>query len=653
MPASPSTPVTTDGAARIDPPTRKATQSPARDDVCCIFVHAGAGYHSLQNERIHLEACNDAAQVAMLILRNGGSACDAVEMAVKILEDREITNAGYGSNLAMDGVVECDASIVDHHGRSGAVGAVAQIKNPISLARLVLRHTMQTLTLRRVPPNLLVSQGATDFAYEMGVPVLPYDALVSPAARERWVRWRSDLKAAERKAKKSGNPPSCWKIRNDSPANIEDVIVRRKMREQHEKNMLQEFASREHKSAPLPAKNPLFYAVEETSNSPSSPSATQSVGSVASWPSDEHVPTPESTMSEQLQGPAVAAPRTVAESSRNAFINSTQNVPTVNRFGDYRALRDVTSNHTSEDAEMRDVDHASTHAFGQNSTRNSWGDGSGEESDSTSSATTMKPHQRPSIMPLVPPAAAVEVPLPETPVEKHSESPTPRVTIPLNHAGETAPLSPSGLHSSTQSHDGEDNITDTVGAIAIDSWGNIACGASSGGIGMKYRGRVGPAALVGVGAAVIPIDPDDVEQTCVATVTSGTGEHMATTMAAAVCAERIYQSMKKGKGGEYHDVTEDEALKAMIENEFMGHSSVKNSNSAGAIGILGMKKTRDGVMLYFGHNTDSFAMASMHSDETRPWCAMSRSNGNGQIAQGGRVLRYRQKKKRNPPASRQ
>ena len=59
----------------------------------------------------------------MTMLKNGGSALDAVEIALRLMEDREITNAGYGSNLTVEGNVECDATIVDHLGRSGAVGA--------------------------------------------------------------------------------------------------------------------------------------------------------------------------------------------------------------------------------------------------------------------------------------------------------------------------------------------------------------------------------------------------------------------------------------------------------------------------------------------------------------------------------------------------
>jgi taspase (threonine aspartase 1) len=209
----------------------------------------------------------------------------------------------------------------------------------------------------------------------------------------------------------------------------------------------------------------------------------------------------------------------------------------------------------AEDGMMADVSRAGFHA------RRSWGDGSGEGSES-SSTTTMKSPEAEDISAL-------------SNVYKDSEATrTSRYSTPEAETAPNTTLTPTAsmpLHSRLDQE--EDHITDTVGAVAVDGWGNIACAASSGGIGMKYRGRVGPAALVGVGTAVIPKDPNDPDETCVATVTSGTGEHMATTMAATVCAERLYQSVRKQKGGEYAEVTEDEALRSMIENEFMGKGS--------------------------------------------------------------------------------
>jgi taspase (threonine aspartase 1) len=440
----------------------------------------------------------------------------------------------------------------------------SEIKNPISLARLVHEHSMHPLSLRRVPPNLLVAQGATEFAVEMGMPILPHDALVSPAAKERWLRWRADLKAAERKGRKAGNHPSSWRVRADLAP--EDEVAQRKIREQHTANLLQGIPSVDRFSSPAPSDENIYYTTENTSSTPSDPSLLHSEQSSLSWHSADHVTIPET--SDQSPERGLIRPPAVVEASRNALINSTQKVPTISQCKDCRDSRNVTPDSLSQDIEMEGMHNGPIrHAPGPG--RKSWGDGSGEDVDSDSSATTLKLEKlrRASL-------TAINMPLPPTPSEKNIHDPTPRTTTPLGHVKETAPLPPhpprhfDSLQSQLEQE--EDHITDTVGAIAVDSWGNIACGASSGGIGMKYRGRVGPAALVGVGAAVIPIDPEDAEQSCVATVTSGTGEHMATTMAATVCAERLYQSVKKNRGGEYVEVSEDEALKAMIEHEFMG-----------------------------------------------------------------------------------
>jgi taspase (threonine aspartase 1) len=224
---------------------------------------------------------------------------------------------------------------------------------------------------------------------------------------------------------------------------------------------------------------------------------------------------------------------------------------------------------------------------------------------------------------------------PNSPPSPLSESEDSGVPPPLAFCQEGTAESPLKPFKSSD----EDLITDTVGAIAIDMFGHISAGSSSGGIGMKHRGRVGPAALVGIGTAVIPSDAADGEGVSVAAVTSGTGEHMATTMASQKCAERLYHSTRRAVGGVDIEATEEEALQSFVLADFMGHPGVTQSNSAGAIGVMAVKKTAYGYFLYFAHNTDSFALASMHSNEREAKCVMSRMGDQPGVVQGGRKIR--------------
>lgn len=124
-----------------------------------LIVHGGAGRINdgrLQEREV---GCRQAVLEGWRILQAGGTALDAVERAVVVLEDNPLFNAGKGSVLNRDGEIEMDAGIMEGAGlRAGAVAAVKNVKNPIRLARQVMEKSEHVL---------LVGEGAFRFAQEV------------------------------------------------------------------------------------------------------------------------------------------------------------------------------------------------------------------------------------------------------------------------------------------------------------------------------------------------------------------------------------------------------------------------------------------------------------------------------------------------------
>ena len=102
-----------------------------------IVVHGGAGRIERKSltpelERLYHETLERSLRAGHEILRSGGSALDAVEAAIVIMEDAPVFNAGKGSVFSAEGKNELDASIMDGSGlQAGAVGGVTTVKNPI------------------------------------------------------------------------------------------------------------------------------------------------------------------------------------------------------------------------------------------------------------------------------------------------------------------------------------------------------------------------------------------------------------------------------------------------------------------------------------------------------------------------------------------
>jgi beta-aspartyl-peptidase (threonine type) len=153
-----------------------------------LIVHGGAW--DIPDEAV--EACNSGCRGALeagwSILARGGSALDAVEAAIVVLEDEPVFDAGFGSHLNLDGRVECDAIVMNGETlRAGAVAALQRIRNPIRLARAVLEHC---------PHMMLVGEGAERFARDNGFALCNPGELVSDAEREAWQLCSQDKHAA-------------------------------------------------------------------------------------------------------------------------------------------------------------------------------------------------------------------------------------------------------------------------------------------------------------------------------------------------------------------------------------------------------------------------------------------------------------------------
>ncbi|KIY74424.1 N-terminal nucleophile aminohydrolase [Cylindrobasidium torrendii FP15055 ss-10] len=159
-----------------------------------IAVHGGAGNLSQKSDKEVRKILRTACQCAQA--ENDTSPRDViqhVETAIKVLEDADVFNAGYGSNLTLSQTVECDASIMSARLQDfGAVGSLASVRNPIRVARELLGVNRVPDSLGRIQPMLLVGQGAQDFAQRFPDTIVPPESLITPKARELWLRWTND-----------------------------------------------------------------------------------------------------------------------------------------------------------------------------------------------------------------------------------------------------------------------------------------------------------------------------------------------------------------------------------------------------------------------------------------------------------------------------
>jgi beta-aspartyl-peptidase (threonine type) len=150
---------------------------------------------SPEREAEYSNKLKEVLETGYKILAEGGSALDAVESVIKLMEDSPLFNAGKGAVLTEKGVAELDASIMDGKTLSaGAVAGIKHVKSPITLARLVMEKS---------PHVMMISDGAEEFAKQNGLEMVENEYFIT---KERWESYQRSLQREEerKKAEKHG-----------------------------------------------------------------------------------------------------------------------------------------------------------------------------------------------------------------------------------------------------------------------------------------------------------------------------------------------------------------------------------------------------------------------------------------------------------------
>ncbi|XP_076255779.1 taspase 1 isoform X2 [Rhynchophorus ferrugineus] len=161
-----------------------------------IAVHCGAGHYSSKSLKDYKLLSKRACKKGMAVIESGGTAVQAVNEAIIVLENDPLTNAGFGSNLTLEGNIECDASVMNGENLLfGACGAVKKVKNPISLAYDIYKRQLLPLPLGLVSPQLVVGSGALMHAKKAGLKVVKQHKLISKKALKCHIKYKSILES--------------------------------------------------------------------------------------------------------------------------------------------------------------------------------------------------------------------------------------------------------------------------------------------------------------------------------------------------------------------------------------------------------------------------------------------------------------------------